>query len=159
MDSGFRLFNKFAVFLYSQLQSILPDQTLGSISDWDSYLCLDLDRTDLPFKTAAEFVLNVDYHNLVITSKLPRPSKFIDQSIAFCKPFCKILLQHELVSSDLIRGLSSFDFAVMIDGPERHYISSVEKLTTCFVKLGWLSPSDKVKCVSQYRSLVLWLPN
>ena len=154
MDSGFRLFNKFAVFLYSQLQSILSDQTLGSISDWDSYLCLDLDRTDLPFKTASEFVLNVDYHNLVITSKLPRPSKFIDQSIAFCKSFCKILLQHELVSSDLIRGLSSFDFAVMIDGPERHYISSVEKLTTCFVNSGWLSPSDKVKCVSQYRSLV-----
>ena len=42
-DSGFRLFNKFAVFLYCQLQNILPDQTLGSFSDWDNYLCLDLD--------------------------------------------------------------------------------------------------------------------
>ena len=137
MDSGFRLFNKFAVFLYCQLQIILPDQTLGSISDWDNYLCLDLDRTDLPFKTAPEFVLNVDYHNLVIASKLPRPGKFIDQSIAFCKSFCKILLEHELVNSNLIRGLSSFDFAVMVEGPERHYVSAVEKLTTYFVNSGW----------------------
>ena len=117
MGSGFRVFNKFVVFLYSQLQNILPDQTLGSILDWDSSLCLDLDRTDLPFQTASEFVLNVHYHNLVIAGKLPRSSKFIDQSIAFCESFCKILLQHELVNSDLIRGLSSFDFAVMIDGP------------------------------------------
>ena len=118
MDSGFWLFNKFAVFLYSQLQNILPDQTLGSISDWDNYLCLDLDWTDLSFKTASEFALNVDYHNLLIASKLPpRPSKFIDQSIAFCKSFCKILLKHELVNSNLIRGLSSFDFAVVVDEP------------------------------------------
>ena len=34
------------------------------------------------------------------------------------------------------------------------YISSVEELSTYFVNSGWLSPSDKVKCVSQYRSLV-----
>ena len=153
MDSGFRLFNKFAVFLYCQLQNILPDQTLGSISVWDNYLCLDLDRTDLPFKTASGFVLNVDYHNLVIASKLPRPGKLIDQSSAFCKFFCKILLKHELVNSNLIRGLSSFDFAVMVEGSERHYVSAVEKRTTYFVNSGWLSPSDKVKCVSQYRSL------
>ena len=66
MGSGFRVFNKFAVFLYSQPQNVLPDQTLGSILDWDSYLCLDLDRIDLPFQTASEFVLNVHYHNLVI---------------------------------------------------------------------------------------------
>ena len=120
MDSGFRLLNKFAVLLYSQLQNILPGQTLGSISDWDGYLLLDLDKPDLPFKTASEFVLNVDFHNLEIASKLPRPSKLIDQSIVFCKSFSIILLKHELVSSDLIRELSSFDFAVMMDGPERH---------------------------------------
>ena len=152
MDSGFRLLNKFAVFLYSQLQNILPDQTLGSISDWDGYLRLDLDKPDLPCKTASEFVLNVDFHNLVIASKLPRPIKFIAQSIAFCKSLGKISLNHELVSTDLIRELSSFDIAVIIDGPERHYINAVEKLTLYFVDSGWIFPSDKVKCVSQYRS-------
>ena len=68
MHSGFRLFNKFAVFLYSQLQNILPDQILGSITDWENYLCLDLDRTDLRIKTASDFVLNVDYHNLMIAT-------------------------------------------------------------------------------------------
>ena len=42
----------------------------------------------------------------------------------------------------------------MIDGSERHYISAAEKLTTFFVISWWLCPSDTIKCVSQYRSLV-----
>ena len=65
----FRLFNQFAVFVYSQLQNILPDSFLGSISDWDKYLNLDLTQPDLPFKSADDFVLNTDFHQLVVSSK------------------------------------------------------------------------------------------
>ena len=114
--AGFRLFNQFAVFVYSQLQNILPDSLLGSISDWDSYLNLDLTQPDLPFKIADDFVLNSDFHQLVMSGKLPRPSKFVDQSYAFYKAFCRILLQHKIVKSDLIRGLSCFDSAMILDG-------------------------------------------
>ena len=90
IEGGFRLYNQFAVFTYSQLHNIFPDGTLGSISNWDGYLHLDLDQADLPFKTSSEFKLNEDYYNLVLASKLPRPGKFVDQSIAFCKAFCKL---------------------------------------------------------------------
>ena len=77
-SGGFRLFDQFTVFIYSQLQNILPDSALGSVSNWDKFLQLDLNDTTLPFKTAAEFILNEDSHQLVIASKLPRPTKFVE---------------------------------------------------------------------------------
>ena len=138
MNSGFQIFNKFAVFLYSQLQNILPDQTLGSNSDWNGHVNLDSDQPGLPHKTADEFVLNVDFHNLFIANKLHRPCKFVDQSMFFCKAFCEILLS---ITSNLVSVLSAFDFAVMIDGPQRHYIDAVEKHTTYVVAAGF-STSD-----------------
>ena len=154
LDQGFRIFNQFSVFIYSQLQLILPDSFLGDISEWDSYLKVDLTQTDLPFKTPADFILNPDYHHLITSSRLPRPSKFVEQSMAFCKSFCGVLLSHNILKSPLIRGLSSFDSAVMLDGPERHYIAAIEDLTSYFVSSSLITPGDKTKCVSQYRSLV-----
>ena len=42
----------------------------------------------------------------------------------------------------------------MLDGPERHYIAAIEDLTSYFASSGLITPGDKTKCVSQYRSLV-----
>ena len=151
---GFRIYNQYAVFVYSQLQAILPDNFLGSISEWDKYLQLDLSQPNLPFKTPDQFVLNSDYHQLVLSSKLPRPSKFIEQSIAFCKAFCRGLLSHPIVKSDLVKGLSCFDSATILDSEEERYIAAVEHLTTYFASKGWLSSADKAKAVSQYRAMV-----
>ena len=154
LDQGFRIFNQFSVFIYSQLQLILPDSFLGDISEWDTYLKIDLAQADLPFKAPADFVLNPDYHHLVTSSRLPRPSKIVEQSMAFCKSFCGVLLSHSILKSALIRGLSCFDSAVMLDGPERHYVAAIEDLTSYFVSSSLITPGDKTKCVSQYRSLV-----
>ena len=154
VEGGFRLFNQFTVFAYSQLQSILPDSILGNISNWDGFLHLDLDSTALPYKSPDEFILNEDFHRLVIASKLPRPSKFVEQSISFCKAFCRQLLAHDFVQSNLLRGLSAFDPAVIFENSEEHYVTAIDKLTSHFVSAGLFSSSDKVKAVSQYRSLV-----
>ena len=148
-EAGFRLFNQFAVFVHSELQSILPDNFLGSVSDCDSYLELDLTQPDLPFKSCDEFTLNTDFHDLVTSSKLSRPSNFIEQSIAFYNAFCQILLQHKIATSDLIRGLSSFDSAVMLDGEEKNYLPAIEMLITYFPTHSWITASDKTKAVSQ----------
>ena len=152
MGGGFRIFNQFAVFTYSQMQSVLPDSTLGSISDWDNFLQLDLNRVDLPYKTPDEYVLNDDFHRLVLASKLPRPSKFVEQSINFNKTLCKQLLGNDIVKSKLIRGLSAFDPAVILDGPENNYVDAIEKLSSHFVSAGLISSSSKATVVSQYRS-------
>ena len=104
------------------------------------------------FKTPDELVLNEDFHKLVLASKLPRPSKFEEQSISSCKTLCKPLLSYELIKSDLARGLSAFDVAVMFDGPEKHYVTVIEKLSSHFVSAGRITPSDEVKATSQYRS-------
>ena len=109
LEGGFKLFNQFAVFVYSQLQSILPDTALGSISDWSGFLQLNLSQTTLPFKAADDYVLNEDYHRVVVASKLPRLSKIVDQSIPVGKALCKELLDHGIVKSSLIRGLCASD--------------------------------------------------
>ena len=113
-----------------------------------------MSRTDLPFKPAGEFILNEDYHRLFTTSKLPRPSKVIEQTISFCKSFCGLLLSREIVKSNLIHGLACFDSAVILHGTEDQYITAVESLTSHFKGIGWMSSKEKTKAVSQYRSFV-----
>ena len=132
----------------------MPDSTLRNVSDWDSFLALDSDSTELPIQTADQFILNENYHRLVLASRLPRPSIFIEQSVSFCKAFCKQLMTHDIVRSDLLRGLSAFDSPVILESPEDVYVSAIEKLSTHFVANGLISASDKVKAVSQYRSSV-----
>ena len=131
----------------------MPDTSLGSISDWDNFLQLNLDRTDLPYKAPDDYVLNEDFHKLVAASKLPRPSKFVEHSISFGKSFCKQLLRHENLKSKLVKGLSAFDPAVLLVGPEINYTTAIERLTSHFVTTNLISSSFKVKVVSQYRSL------
>ena len=157
VDCGFRAFSQFTILIYSQLQSILPDSSLGNISDWDNFLQLDLDQADLPYTTPDEYVLNEDFHKLVTASKLPRSSKFVEQSICFVKSFCRQLLEHGNIKSRLIRGLSAFDPAVILVGPEANYTDAIEKLTSHFVSVNLITSSVKVKVVSQYRSLAVKL--
>ena len=64
------------------------------------------------------------------------------------------MLQHEIIGSDLIRGLSSFDPAVILENSEKNYLTAIQKLSTHFVSSGWITSSDKVKIVSQYRAFV-----
>ena len=61
---------------------------------------------------------------------------------------------HKIVTSGLIRGLSCFDFAVILESTEENYISCIELLTTHIVQKGWISSSEKTTKVSQYRFLV-----
>ena len=101
--------------------------------------------------------MNPTYHVLVASSRLPRPSKFVEQSLAFCKAFCTVLFTHEIVTSDLMRGMSAFDPAVMLDGPEQNYVGAIECLSSHFVAKGWLTASNKVTFVSEYRSFIVKL--
>ena len=132
----------------------MPDSVLGNISEWERYLSLNLNRTDLPFKIADQFILNEDYHLLVTTSKLPRPGKFVEQTISFCISFCAILLSHEINKSSLVCGLACFDSAVILHGTEDQYVVAVENLTSHFVSVGWSTSSEKTKTISRYRSFV-----
>ena len=85
---------------------------------------------------------------------LPRPGKFVEQTISFCKSFCAILLSHEINKSSLVRGLACFDSAVILHGTEDQYVAAAENLTSHFVSVGWLTSSKKTKTISQYRSFV-----
>ena len=146
--------SQFAVFTYSQLQTILPVESIGNYSDWDNFLQLDLNRSDLPSKTTDEYVLNEDFYKFVSASKLSRPCKFVEQSICFNKTLCKQLIEHGNVKSKLVRGLSAFDSAVIFDGPEANYAVAIDKLSSHFVSIGLITSGDKVKIISQYQSFV-----
>ena len=137
------------------MQAVLPNSFLGSIPKWDKCLQLDLSQPNLAFKTPDQFVLNSDYHRLVLSSKLIRPSKLVDQSIAFGKAFCRCLFfVVPLRKVTPCEGLSCFDSATILDSDEERYITSVEHLITDFASKGWLSSADKVKALRQYRALV-----
>ena len=81
----------------------------------------------------------------------------MDHSIAFGKALCKQLLEHEIVNSGLIKGFSAFDPAVILDGPESHYITAIEELSSHFVSMKLITSSDKAKVTSHYRSFVIKL--
>ena len=140
IEGSFRPLIQFAVFTYSQLQNLVPDNALRNISDWDNSQRLDMDQPELPFKTCDEFVW--------------RPSKFVEQSISFCKAFCKQLLRHEIAKSYSITSLSAFDPAVVFETPEKQFSTAIKKLSTHFVTSGWSSASDKGKIISQYRAFI-----
>ena len=118
---------------------------------------IDLDLASLPFKSPNEFVLNENYHRLVLFSKLPRPSKIIEKSISFCKSFCTQLMTRDIIKSDLLKGLSVSEFLVVLESPEEVYITAIEKLFSYFLATGLFSSNDKVRAVSQYRSFVSML--
>ena len=113
-------------------------------------MSLNVDQPELPFKISDYFVLNEDFHRLVVASRLPCPSKLGEQSISFCKAFCKPVSHNETEKSDLIKGLAAFDPAVFFESPEKHYSTAIEKLSTHLVTFGWISASDKLKIISQY---------
>ena len=108
----------------------------------------------MPIKTSDDFVLNENFHQLVLASKLPRSSKFVDQSISFCKAFCKSLMSCDIVKSNFLRRLSAFDSPVVLESPEDVYTTAIEKLSSHFVSVGIFTSNDRMLVVSQYRSFV-----
>ena len=154
ISGGFRLYNQFCVFVYSQLQAIFSTTHLGNVADWGSYLSLNMDDETLPYKTVDEFLLDRDLSNLINDSKIPTPRRFIAQVISFYRCFLKILLTSELATSSFSRGLSSFDEAVVLGGSEVHYVDSMQLLCGYFVQQKWIAPHIKPVVVSEYCSLI-----
>ena len=103
----FRVYSAFATFTYSQLQAILPDSFLGEVSDWDHFLSIDLSSNSLPLKTAADFLRNRDFANLVAESDIPTPTHFVEQALCFCRNICALLLSHKVCKSKLVRDFPS----------------------------------------------------
>ena len=151
---AFRVYSAFATFTYSQLQVILPDSFLGEISDWDHFLLIDLSSLDLPLKTAADFLRNRDFVNLVAESDLPTPTHFVEQALCFCKNICALLLSHKVCKSKLFRGFSIFVEAIVRHSEEEDYSRECEMLCDFLVGNNWLSNNTKPLVYSEYRSFV-----
>ena len=152
--SNFRVYSSFATFVYSQLQTILPDSFLGDVSDWDRFLSINLSSPDLPLKTATELLQNKDFARLITESNLPTPTHFAEQVLCFHKSFCELLLKHELCKSKLVRGFSVFDEAVLRYGEEVDYTHESEILCDYFIRQKWITSVAKPLILSEYRSFV-----
>ena len=140
--------------MYTQLLDILPASFLGDISNWDTYLSLDLTDDTLPYKTVDQFLQDPDFSDLLSRSKISTPRRFVGQAIAFYRHFARLLRASDLVSSTFARGLSSFDEAVIKDGKEAQYTDSIQLLASYFVHQKWIAPHVKPVIVSEYCSLV-----
>ena len=151
---GFRIYNQFCVFVYTQMQTIFPTSFLGSISNWDNYIQLNMSEVTLPIKTVDEFLQDKDLSDMLYRSKIPTPRKFAEQAISFYRYFIKLLLSCEIATSSFARGLSSFDEAVIRYGEEAQYEDSNQTLAGYFVQQRWISFHVKPVVVSEYCSLV-----
>ena len=136
------------------MQTIFPTSFLGSISNWDNYMQLNMSEVTLPIKTVDEFLQDKDLSDLLYRSKIPTPRKFAEQAISFHRYFVKQLLSCEMVTSSFARGLLSFDEAVIRDGEEAQYEDSIQTLAGYFVQQRWISPHVKPVIVNEYCSLV-----
>ena len=150
----FRVYSAFATFTYSQLQAILPESILGEVSDWDHFLSIDLSSNSLPLKTAADFLRNRDFANLVAESGIPTPTHFVEQALCFCRNICALLLSHKVCKSKLVRGFSIFDEAIVRHGEEEDYSRECEMLRDFFVESKWISSNVKPLIYSEYHSFV-----
>ena len=148
----FRLYNQFAIFVYSQLQFLVHDRDLGTAEDWDRYLTLDLNK--VTFKTPNEFMSNTDFVAAVAASRVSTPKKFIAQTMNFYLHFCNILLRHPLKNCLLLKGLSSFDSSVLLYSPPSIYTESIQFLVNELRSSGWLSTAEATLVTSQYRAFV-----
>ena len=135
----FRVYTAFATFTYSQLQVILPDSFLGEVSEWDHFLSIDLSSNSPPFKSAADFLRNRDFANLVAESDIPTPTHFVEQALCFCRNICALLLSHKVCKSNLVRGFSIFDEAIVRHGEEEDYSRECEMHCDFFVESKWIS--------------------
>ena len=153
-SGGFRLYNQYCVFVYTQLQKILPDSFLGAISDWDKYMSLNMDDVTLPFKTVDDMLQDHDLSDLLSKSKISTPRRFVGQVIAFYKHFIKLLLINDVATSAFVRGLSAFDEPVVRSGREADYTDAIQSLAGYFVQQKWMAPHTKPVVVSEYCSLV-----
>ena len=153
-SGGFRLYNQNCLFVYTQLQKILPDSHLGPIFDWDTYMKFNMHDPTLPFKSADDVLLHHDLSDLLKTSRISTPRRLVGQVISFYKYFIKLLLTNDLATSAFVRGLSAFDEPVVRVGREAEYTEAIQLLAGCFVQHKWIAPSVKPVVVSEYCSLI-----
>ena len=124
------------------------------MSGWDHFLSIDLSSTSLPLKTAADFLRNRDFANLVAESDIPTPTLFVEQVSCFCRNICALLLSQKVCKSELVRGFSVFDEAIVRHGEEEDYSRECEMLCDFFVESKWISSKAKLLIYSEYRSFV-----
>ena len=117
-------------------------------------MSIDLSSNSLPLKTAADFLRNRDFANLVAESDIPTPTHFVEQALCFCRNICASLLSHKVCKSKLVRGFSILDEAIVRHGEEEDYSRECQMLCDFFVESKWISSNVKPLIYSEYRSFV-----
>ena len=157
VDSSFRLYNQLCTFVYSMLQYIVDDSSLGPSVNWDHYLHLDLESTSVTFVPQDKFLANSPLLPVLARCQIGTPKKFLEVVRDFFFSFISSLLGSQVIKSKILRGLSCFDFSVMKNSPSEVYISSVSALVDCFISCGHISFEDRGVIISEYRSFICYL--
>ena len=156
-DVGFRLYGQTCLFIYSILQLIIKDSSLGPSCDWDHYLQLDFEDPSVTFIVGDDFLLGSPLRRVLQRCQISTPSKFLEITRKFFVSLCSSLLGNKVIKSDLLRGLSSFDCDVLLYSPSEVYLKSFDSLVDTFIPLGHVLFTDRGVLVSEYRSYVCHL--
>ena len=156
-DIGFRLYGQACLFVYSILQFILKDSFLGPSCNWDHYLSLNFEDPEVVFVSKEDFMKGSPLQRVLQRCQISTPSRFLEITQKFFVSLCNSLLGNKVLKSDFLRGLSSFDFNVLLSSPSEVYLKSFDRLVDHFIYLGHISCSDRGVLVSEYRSYVCHL--
>ena len=152
-EPGFRFFGQFCQFLYSMLQHLVPGASLPAVEHWDEYL--DFSFTTTNVVSVDDFLPGSVLREVLQRCKVATPTKFLELVMAFLRSFIQLLLGHSITKSRLLRGLSSFDPAILSQSTEEVYIESITALTNSLMASGWIAPGDRDLTIGEYRGYLL----
>ena len=139
------------------LQLVIKDSTLGPSSDWDHFLALTLDDASIQNVPHEEFLKNTPVTRVLQKCQISTPSKFLVITQKLLISFISSLLGNRVIKSDILRGLSSFDFDVLLSSPSSVYTNSISCLVDYFIATKHFPASDRGIVISEYKSYVCYL--
>ena len=148
-------------FLHRLLRRIVSRSCLPAEWDWDALRSFDLDVSELlgipEFMQKTEFrakVLKVARSKIDVERARRKKVKsdavaktvmeesfhpFIDQDRQYIKYVAKYLMKHPTFKSDLVIGLSCFDYAVLFKLPKTVAVDCYQHLFQSFSSRGWVA--------------------
>ena len=114
-----------------------------------------MDMDSAPKIPIEQFLPNSPFSRVLERCSISTPSRFLEMTQSFLVSVCNFLIGHPVKKSELLRGLSSFDPAVLLHSNQTVYESSINYLVNRFLAAGWVTSEKYEVTVSEYRSLVI----
>ena len=160
-DHGFVLCGQMLDFLHSLLRRIVTRECLPEGNDWDALL--EFDFTNVQLLSVSQFMEKTEFRTKAMRAAQGRINvereknkkvrtdvvagtvmgemfnPHVEQGRAYIRYVCKELINHPTFKSDLVVGLTCFDYAVLFTMPKDQAAGCYSRLFHSFCARGWFA--------------------